>query len=232
MQRGRGRCVSHVVASSLMLLLLAAPASAQSPRPKNVNLCNGVDRTSPEPQIAGCTALIDSGEETALVMAIAHNNRGNAYLAKGEHDRAIRDYNEAIRLDPKNVRAFNDRAFNNRGVAYRKKGDFDRALQDLDEAIRLNPSYAIAFANRADVYEKRGEHVRAVRDYDEAIRLDAKLEDAWLGRCWTRAVIGELEASLADCNKALQLRPSGAAFGARGLVHLKMDQFELGDSGL
>jgi len=28
------------------------------------------------------------------------NNRGNAYYNKGEYDKAISDYNEAIRLTP------------------------------------------------------------------------------------------------------------------------------------
>ena len=38
--------------------------------------------------------------------ANALHNRGIAYGRKGEHDRAIADYNEAIRLDPKDATAF------------------------------------------------------------------------------------------------------------------------------
>ena len=37
----------------------------------------------------------------------------DAYAHKGDHDRAIQDYNEAIRLNPQFASAFN-----NRGVAY------------------------------------------------------------------------------------------------------------------
>ena len=47
--------------STLMSMLLVTSAAAQSPLLKNVDLCNGVDRTSAEPQIAGCTALIELG---------------------------------------------------------------------------------------------------------------------------------------------------------------------------
>src|SRR6266403_339236 len=53
---------------------------------------------------------------------------------KGDNDRAIADYNEAIRLDPKHARAFH-----HRGYAYSDKGDNDRAIADYNEAIRLNP---------------------------------------------------------------------------------------------
>jgi tetratricopeptide (TPR) repeat protein len=213
--------VTVVVLSSLVLLLLVTAASAESPRLKNIESCNTADRASPEPQIAGCTALIESGKESAQVLAIAYNNRGNAYAAKGELDRAIRDYDQAIQHDPKSARTLN-----NRGVAYRKKGDHDRALSDFDDAIKLDQSYAKAFANRANTYEQQGEYAHAARDYVEAARLDAGLQPAWHGSCWTRAIVGELHEALADCNRALQITQSAAVLAARGLVHLKMDQLD------
>jgi tetratricopeptide (TPR) repeat protein len=73
----------------------------------------------------------------------ALNSRGFAYASKGDNDRAIADYTEAIRLDPNN-----SQALNNRGFAYASKGDNDRAIADYNEAIRLNPQYAAAFCNR------------------------------------------------------------------------------------
>jgi tetratricopeptide (TPR) repeat protein len=49
----------------------------------------------------------------------------------------------------------------------------------------------------------------------------------WNGRCWTRAIIGELEAALADCNEALRLKPDVAAtLDSRGLAYLKMGQWD------
>src|SRR5262249_16559641 len=64
------------------------------------------------------------------------------YANKGDRDRAIADYNEAIRLDPENAMAFN-----NRGASYANKGDRDRAIADYNEAIRLNPNFSLAFTN-------------------------------------------------------------------------------------
>jgi tetratricopeptide (TPR) repeat protein len=42
---------------------------------------------------------------------LAYDNRGAAYDAKGDLDRAIADYNTAIRLDPKSAQAHNNRCY-------------------------------------------------------------------------------------------------------------------------
>jgi len=51
-------------------------------------------------------------------------------------DRAIADYSEAIRLDPKHAIAYC-----NRGDGYRSIYDYGRAIADYDEAIRLDSSF-------------------------------------------------------------------------------------------
>src|SRR5262249_30446876 len=100
MSNGSRRGVVCSFATASVLLLLASAAPAQSPRLKNIQMCNGVDNTSAEPQMQGCTALIDSGNEKPNVLAIAYNNRGNAYAAKRDWDRAIQDYDQSIKLNP------------------------------------------------------------------------------------------------------------------------------------
>ena len=181
------------MASALMLLLLGDADAQKSQLLKNVELCNGADRTSPDIQVDGCSALINSGEQTPQALVIAYNNRGNAYTTKGEYDRAVQDYDQSIKLDPSYTKSFN-----NRGVAYQKKGEYDRAISDFDDAIKLDSNYASALANRAETYLSKGEYERAVRDFDEAIRVKPTLEALWNGRCWTKAIIGELQAALAD----------------------------------
>src|SRR5262249_27050994 len=87
-------------------------------------------KASGDEAIAACSLWIKIHPKDA----VAINNRGAAYATKGDHERAIIDYNEAIRLNPKFAVAFK-----NRGSAYDKKGDYDRAIVEYNEAIRLDP---------------------------------------------------------------------------------------------
>lgn len=89
----RAICLSILVTLSLPAATSwSAPVSKFESKLKSIELCNGSDRSSPEPQIKGCTAIINSENETALVLSIAHNNRGDAYATKGDFDLAIKDY--------------------------------------------------------------------------------------------------------------------------------------------
>jgi tetratricopeptide (TPR) repeat protein len=73
---------------------------------------------------------------------IAYYNRAIVYNMKGDRDRAMADYNEAIRLDPGNANA------SNRGAIRNAKGDRDGAIADFNEGGRLDPNNATAFNNR------------------------------------------------------------------------------------
>ena len=63
----------------------------------------------------------------------SHTTTGACLEAKKEYDKAIADYTEAIRLDPKNARAYT-----NRGGLGRQE-EYDKAIADFTEAIRLDP---------------------------------------------------------------------------------------------
>jgi tetratricopeptide (TPR) repeat protein len=208
----------------LVLLVLAPSAMAQKPKRdgylKNVELCNSLDRKALEARIMGCTALIAAGDRKATALAIAYNNRGNAYAATGEYNRAIQDFDQSIKLDPAYAKPFN-----NRGVAYARKGEIDLAIEAYGDAIKLKPNYGEAFANRAEAYVKQHRYDRAASDYDEAIRLAPNLDAVLAGRCWTRAILGALQTALEDCDKALKAGATAVTYDSRGLIRLKMSDF-------
>ena len=159
--------------------------------------------SDPDLAIGGCTAVIQSGREPREVLAGAFENRGIAYDDKGQYDRAIQDFDQAIQIDPNFASAFY-----NRGLAYYRKGLFDRAIQDYDQAIRLDANYATAFVNRGVVYARKGQHNRAIQDFDEAIRLNPNSGLAFYDRGMALRALGQQSAATRDFAKARQLNPN------------------------
>jgi tetratricopeptide (TPR) repeat protein len=183
--------------------------------------CDGEDGATVAQRLDGCSAVIKGGREKGDKLAEVFNHRGVAYRLKGDHDRAIADYAQAIRLNAKFAAAYN-----NRGVAYDHKGDYDRAIADYDQAIKLKPSAEIHF-NRGNAYLGKTQYASAIDDFNQAIKLKADFAAAFDNRCWARAVVGILKQALADCNEALRLMPGNAStHDSRGFIFLKMTNFD------
>ena len=79
-----------------------------------------------------------------------YNARGMIWQHKGEYDIAIKDYNEAIRINPES-----SSAYNNRGNCYLIKKKYDKAIADYGEALRISPKSAVTLNNRAIAWEPR-----------------------------------------------------------------------------
>jgi len=178
------------------LCLAAGTQTAQADFSQEVRRCD-FGGAHPDIQIVACTRNIQSGRFTGQNLAIAFMNRGLAYKKKGQWDKAIADFDGAIRLKPDFVFALN-----NRGNAYYDKGQFDRAIEDYDEAIRLNPDFSEAFSNRGNVHRKKGQIDRAIKDYDKAIRLNPDNAQVFADRGLAYEKKGELTQALRDYKRA------------------------------
>jgi len=103
--------------------------------------------TQPLPQM-----ILTPQEEPPLKDASAYAKRAYEWLCKDEYDKSLKDYDQAIRLEP-------DRASyrNSRGFTWHMKSIHDKdrvaceelALADYAAAIHLTPDYASAINNCA-----------------------------------------------------------------------------------
>ena len=76
--------------------------------------------------------------------AIIYALRANAHLKQGNVDRALSDYDRAVRSE-RRIFWIHSR----RGEAYFSAGDYEEALESFDAAIELNPDSASVLVNRA-----------------------------------------------------------------------------------
>jgi hypothetical protein len=149
----------------------ALPPTALGPLYAQVAFLSRQHRWDDEIAVLNTVIAIDqSGRETRDNLVAALGNRGNAYAHTGQYDRAIEDYDQAIRLNPKEAQVFLTR-----GTAYALKDKYERAVEDYDQAIRLNPNYAEAFLVRGVLLRALGQRSRAAADFAKARQLSPNL---------------------------------------------------------
>jgi len=158
--------------------------------------------------------LADDRNNSGLNDALFYYNSGLACSREWDYDGAIRDYDEAIRLDPEYASAYY-----NRGKAWSCKGDYETAIKNFDEAIRLDRKNALAYVSRGIAWSHTGKRDKAFKDFDEAIRLDPKTAQAyeWRGSAWDSK--NEYDKAIDDYDEAIRLDPLEATpYSARGHV--------------
>ena len=182
--------------------------------------------------------------EASLALTEDHPNasfarvlRGVAYRDLGQHVKAVQEFDEAIRVSPTNLQAYNNRAMtfwilgntkraledlneairihpddiealSIRGFSYRELGQPKRAIEDLDLAILLDPEHAIAYNNRGLAYSDQGDHLQAIQDYNESIRVNPDYVLAYVNRGLSWIELGEPEKAVLDSQQALVIDPS------------------------
>lgn len=82
----------------------------------------------------------------------AHHNKGYMYLLYfDEKEKAIQQFDSALRINPKYVEAYH-----NRGLAYRELKKFKEARADFKTALSFNPQYELS-ANELDDMDRKRE---------------------------------------------------------------------------
>lgn len=152
--------------------------------------------------------LIKNGKKSAWV----HTCHAIALLHSGNANAAFLEFQEAIRLDPKNALTLNE---------------LDAALSDHSEAIRRNPEEAEYYSLRGQVWLAKKEFVKAIANYDHAVRLDPTCVLAFYGPGKAQAELGAIEPAIVDFSRALELDPKlAAAHNNRGVAWRKLGDLE------
>jgi len=135
---------------------------------------------------------------------LAFANRGKfKHQVNKAPDKALNDFNEAIKLLPQEFIVYVDRA-----AAECDLGEYDKAICDYNEAIRLCPTSAMAFASRGQLYlyEKK-DYDRALMDYNQAIRLDSHNPMARVARAAVYWAKKEYDKAIRDYEQANKIDP-------------------------
>jgi tetratricopeptide (TPR) repeat protein len=217
------RCMGMVGAGT-MDYVQSVQCESQLTREKHivVDACvNPKGESSPSRVVQACTEALDRNIFEGNARFFLFACRAAGYLSQGDKQRALDDYNQAVKLAPQNPFVYY-----NRGLYYETQSDNEAALRDFDAAIGINPKLVPALRQRGRLYQARGNLSGALDEYSKAIDLDPKTAALWSERGYValrqkdyeNAVKDEAEAIRLDPSlaRAYYLRGAAAAFGGLG----------------
>ncbi len=145
--------------------------------------------------------------------------KGNDHYRKGELGPAMQCYNNAIKADPDNPVAWN-----NKGLILTIVGKYKEALECHMKALELDGVYIDAISNIGMIYAKMKKYDDAMEYYDAALELRSDHEAAWNNKGNLLAKMDKHEESLECYRKALEIDPGYVAAMnnmAVSLTHMK-----------
>ena len=94
-------------------------------------------------------------------------DRGEAFSARMEQDKALKQLDAAVDLAPDYAEAFSRRAF----VHY-MKGDTERAVGDLRRVLALEPNHFKALEGIAKILQESGQKKGALKALEELVKVN------------------------------------------------------------
>jgi protein O-mannosyl-transferase len=132
----------------------------------------------------------------------AHLNYGEALMEKGRVDAAIRQYQQAIKINP----GF-EMAYLNLGVAFSKKGETDMAINYYNKTIQIKQNLPAAWLNLGNAYFRKGIPDKALSYYETALSLQPDFAEAYYGIGAVMAGRGDLQKAKKAFQQALVFDP-------------------------
>ena len=183
----------------------------------------GIERHPDDPWLrAGlATTLAEQGDYEAAIPALEAAAQaaidptpirlmlGEAIANAGDHDRAVRIFNEIIEGDPGSLSAAS--AYAQLGMLFQKTGAHDKAIRALRKALELNPD------EFAPTYISLGTLLRDKGAFDEACAVFRKGIERHPKEPWLHAGLGAVfvakgdrDSAIAALQKAVEVGPGAA----------------------
>jgi len=128
--------------------------------------------------------------------------RASAWWARGEAEKALADFDQAISLGYDEPHAYVSR-----GMFLASTGKFEAAIEDFTTAIVKDPKDTACYLNRAGVYMTVKDYANAIKDYNAALTIDPDQSTMFQQRAIAKKLSGDAEGAIADFSKAIDINP-------------------------
>ncbi|XP_019156396.1 PREDICTED: hsp70-Hsp90 organizing protein 3-like [Ipomoea nil] len=100
-------------------------------------------------------------------VADEEREKGNQFFKEMKYPEAVKHYSESIRRNPKDPRAYSNRA-----ASYTKLGALPEGLKDAEKCIELDPTFAKGYTRKGAVQFFMKEYEKALETYQEGLKHD------------------------------------------------------------
>ena len=125
--------------------------------------------------------------------------KGSEYVQKKEYDKAVVEYERAVKIDPRS-----SKAYLLLGLTYANVGKLDLAVKYTSNSIVLEPTYA-GYHNLGLIYANQGDYDRAKETYGKALEINPSSFRAWYEMGLLEAGNGFFREAVAAYQKAVEL---------------------------
>lgn len=150
--------VKKFEAIALALVFLAGGLTYVSAQDSTNDASEGHGKLKPESKIES-----SGGQPTDSTYWL---NKGALCYTYGNPRGAIKYFEKAINLDPRNASAYF-----NKGVCHGEMGQYEEAVSCINKALDMYPERALYFYGRGRVYLLSGDRENAVEDFKRAADL-------------------------------------------------------------
>lgn len=105
-------------------------------------------------------------------LADEEREKGNEYFKQQKYPEAIKHYTESIKRNPKNPKAYSNRA-----ACYTKLGAMPEGLKDAEKCIELDPTFTKGYTRKGAVQFFMKEYEKALETYQEGLKHDANNQE-------------------------------------------------------
>lgn len=185
-------------------LPIATPASSTTPSAETLveqaRLLNRAER--PTAALLLLDQVIIEAESDDVSLYRAYFQRGQIYQEQGSYELAIRDYTQAIELQPNLSEVY---AF--RAAAYFLINELDDAIADYDAAIANDESEPNYYIARGIIRARQEDYDAAIDDFSLALAFDTDSAVAYRERGLAAYATGQVSLATTDLQQYLLLAP-------------------------
>jgi tetratricopeptide (TPR) repeat protein len=131
---------------------------------------------------------------------IMRTKYGRAIFNEGRVDKAIAQFNEALRVEPRHLEARIGL-----GDAFMMQGRLDEAIVCFNEVLRTDQDRPRVYHNLGTAYARQDKLDLAIQNYSEALRLKPDYLSAHVNLALTLMLQGNIDEALVHCREALRI---------------------------